>query len=405
MSEKWLLVVLIVGGTALVFLVCFPIDFCLYRRRKRLARMRKLEMFYTKSPTKIAPQRANMIMEGVWADNTGNGQQTAKSRALFGFQKILQILRRKKENANTDHEQFFNQSSTIENASSMNSLIHGSPPERNIWTEKSNLVKDEINREKGSSHKHPLHAAPRADPGLPEGMILDATSALGEHEGLVDQEPMLANYGALEQLHVKHSGETISLSHCPHNCFTIPVSRQCTCHVDHLNDGHPGREHQGSMVSEGGRFVQVKPLKLCTLSAENQIKMNTNLKQSAGPDVISVSSMVEESSLSDDVFQQEPSTTLASDLTKIAELHPNGFKRSFKGNLTRNSVTPVAHTNSIAPVTHTAVWELKRGPRSHGKSLSRKSRPASLTLEEDGETVAKWRREARAVTLQLAPRY
>ena len=40
MIEKCLLVVLIVAGTSLIFMVCFPIDFYLYRRRKRRLRER-----------------------------------------------------------------------------------------------------------------------------------------------------------------------------------------------------------------------------------------------------------------------------------------------------------------------------------------------------------------------------
>ncbi|XP_045172981.2 uncharacterized protein LOC123534696 [Mercenaria mercenaria] len=101
MIEKWMLVLLIVGCTSLGFLICFPIDFYLYRRRKRLARERKNIITFRpqQTPKRVAPCQAKMTVTNVYADTDYseiNEVEQRRYRAQRGVIRFLNMLKQKR---------------------------------------------------------------------------------------------------------------------------------------------------------------------------------------------------------------------------------------------------------------------------------------------------------------------
>ncbi|KAH3890928.1 hypothetical protein DPMN_015017 [Dreissena polymorpha] len=112
MPEKWLLVLLIVGGTALVFLVCFPIDFCLYRRRKRQVRRRKWDALkHSAAAKKVAIQHASFganVTTNISCDDPNDfssaPRESTKNRARWSFQRLITLIRRNQKDRMLDQE-------------------------------------------------------------------------------------------------------------------------------------------------------------------------------------------------------------------------------------------------------------------------------------------------------------
>lgn len=101
MIEKWKLVLLIVGCTSFLFLIYFPIDFFLYRRRKRMARERQTLSACRSSPVRAAQYHAK-VTPNVSAE-TDYGEldeiEQRKYRAQRGVIRFLRMLKMKKSSA------------------------------------------------------------------------------------------------------------------------------------------------------------------------------------------------------------------------------------------------------------------------------------------------------------------
>ncbi|XP_060586817.1 uncharacterized protein LOC132742414 [Ruditapes philippinarum] len=102
MIEKWKLVLLIVGCSSFMFIIYFPIDFFLYRRRKRLARERQKQSACRSSPVRAAQCHAHVTPPNVSAETEYNEIdeiEQRKLRAQRGVIRFLNMLRMKKSNA------------------------------------------------------------------------------------------------------------------------------------------------------------------------------------------------------------------------------------------------------------------------------------------------------------------
>ena len=229
MIEKWLLVFLIVGGTSLVFIICFPIDFYLYRRRKRIARERnKFPNFEPKAVTRAGQTHANVEVKhtiaSVWAEDIRR-----KNVTKGGFARVVSMIKKKQAEEKIAQQ-------VIEVATSLTSKY----PRLDPSVTKQQLRPYETyefpgpSKPKGSHSKSDIEKTPIGNdvtqachvdspfPAVPRGKFANLSAAWNENEELVDREVKSFNYGALDSI------EDDTESRVPQKkqqCYTIPLAQ------------------------------------------------------------------------------------------------------------------------------------------------------------------------------------
>lgn len=238
MIEKWLLVLLIVGCTSLVFLICFPIDFFLYRRRKRLARERKNKLpIYQLRHNRRAEQNHAKITTHHMLDMDieelrGSRSKLDSFRAQVGLTKFFSKLKKKHATEETSEQrkeltELKSDNSTEFQILSTSPDVMGSPKTVSKGSEtgipsdgslKQENVQEMCENNKCENLK--MDSGPSLCMKLP-----NLSSAWGENEELVDHENKHLNYGALEPF---GNGLQSRQGSFPQedSCFTIPMNKR-----------------------------------------------------------------------------------------------------------------------------------------------------------------------------------
>ena len=245
MIEKWMLVLLIVGCTSLVFLICFPIDFYLYRRRRRLARERKnLTMYRPQTQSNRAAQiHAKVTVAEVAAEidfEEMNRKDRKVYRAQRGIMRFLSLIR-KKDKQSLNHAKGFKS----ENSSECRVLT---------TPETSNTLAHVDNKNHVDHSTQDFGEISRDDKACDEintpieQKIVRSPSRERTHDKnywreckeLVAQDSKQFNYGAF-----KPSDNTASTTYnsAESRSYTIPVRSRGTIHVK------PETENENSFVS------------------------------------------------------------------------------------------------------------------------------------------------------------
>ncbi|KAL4223190.1 hypothetical protein ACF0H5_016662 [Mactra antiquata] len=240
MVEKWLLVLLIVGCTSLVFFICFPIDFFLYRRRKRLARERKNKLpIYQLRNTPRAEQNHARITHHHKLSLENEEMNIARRKSdhfktQIGIAKILSKLRKKSTTDDSLDPGYENGDLKSENSTEFQ-LLSTTPDCMTSTTDKAifeesespyNALKHVQVREVGETlniDDMKTHSGP-VNERKPNVKISNLSSALDESEELVDHENKHLNYGALEPYGTILQTIPPSASK-EERCFTIPVNK------------------------------------------------------------------------------------------------------------------------------------------------------------------------------------
>ena len=400
MTEKWLLVLLIVGGTSLVFVICFPIDFCLYRRRKRQSREKKMDMFYSKQPAKVAPQRANVITEGVWLDMESGRGEESKSRALSGFQRLLNLVRMKQREQHVHEREVKDQNTTslnvnIERTSSTNSLLRESSPEPVFspsgvvlsGTNSTDSDKTFIKSETGK--RYPSDNPPIFPKLLPPDN--NDNTAVQNKNSTTKVQPLLDPIQVQCQ---QHDQDDENSKKRPDNiqnngietpeCYTVPIGRR----KNSLPPIFSSNALQSCLTPtvEGRKLKSQANAKMRSMSALNQIKMNRITKRFQVRSLTTSDSTtsIEESSLSDDAFEpHQPHVGQFSKQNLELDMTSKAMKRSLKGSLKRNHISPMTTEPQSRPISVATAEEV-----TSSRKLRKESKVDSRSIVKQQSSVS-----------------
>ncbi|XP_053374782.1 uncharacterized protein LOC128547088 isoform X2 [Mercenaria mercenaria] len=256
MIEKWMLVLLIVGCTSLVFLICFPIDFYLYRRRRRLARERKnLTMYRPQTKSNRAAQIHAKVTVAEVAAEVDFEEMNRKDRKVYraqrGIMRFLSLIRKKSDRQTLpQHSKDFksensSESRVLTTPETGNTLAH-SENRNHIDQSTSMRSQDfgEITRENKTSnvtstlHDNKLGRAVSRE-------LSTESNVWREDRELVAREGKQQNYGAFKPL----DNVTGTNDPAESRSFTIPVRSRNTVFVQPENDSESNtttRDHNGS---------------------------------------------------------------------------------------------------------------------------------------------------------------
>lgn len=220
MIEKWLLVFLIVGGTSLVFLICFPIDFYLYRRRKRQARERnKFPNFEPKPATRAGQCHASVEVKdtiaSVWAEDIRR-----KNVTKGGFAKVVSMIRKKQQEEKITEQMKSLSEAKQTSAGASEAGVHvpidESIPREQMFPDISCYGKDRA----VPSGSDDNYCRDSSLPIISQRRFSNISAAWNENEELVDKENRSLNYGALKIL--DHEIESVFVDN-KQECYTIPM--------------------------------------------------------------------------------------------------------------------------------------------------------------------------------------
>lgn len=228
MTEKWLLVLLIVGGTSLIFFICFPIDFYLYRRRKRKAREHtKFPNFEPKPAERAGQCHANVEIKesiaSVWADDIRR-----KNMTKGGFARIVSMIRKKQQ-----EEKMAEQSRVLPGTSAVTkerdvNVLGGTPETGESYEFPENgACCNEMSSVDEGGDSDAMQVSEDRFPMVPRRKFSNLSAAWNENEELFDRENRCLNYGALQRLD-DSAGSLLVADVNKQHCYSIPLVPQST---------------------------------------------------------------------------------------------------------------------------------------------------------------------------------
>ncbi|XP_060586819.1 uncharacterized protein LOC132742415 isoform X2 [Ruditapes philippinarum] len=382
MIEKWMLVLLIVGCTSLVFLICFPIDFYLYRRRRRLARERKnLTMYRPQTQSNRAAQiHAKVTVAEVAAEidfEEMNKKDRKVYRAQRGIMRFLSLIRKK-------DKQTLNHSKDFKSENSSECRVLTTPETSNTMAHSEN--KNHLDHST-STRSQDFGEISRGEKDYVE---INVPNSWKKSMELVSQDSKQFNYGENEP---QINSSSTAYNPAESRSHIIPVKSRGTINFKPERSNMTSRDHTGSnrdiIVESKAEYGQSEVTKGENIQSEDSgfythLSVEDTNREMYTP--------IQEFRDSDNETEfQHQENLVHSNSDQNISFTPKSAKVSFKSRKKGNVISPTNKlTSSLSE--QFCIEEKENSTLSKARTLS-----LSTTFEEPSARSSKWTKKKESI--------